>query len=187
MTSVGAALRNRLTRVEPAEKIPRETAAVAIIVGQSIQEGDRFLLIKRAERAGDPWSGQVAFPGGRVEQYDVSFAATAVRETREEVGVDLTRSEFLGYMGPFVPRNRMVRVVPAVYALTETVSVHPGPEVSSHRWVPFTELLSVTNRGLETVSEVPGVAVPSFRFGDYVVWGLTERILTSLAEMVERA
>jgi len=181
-------LRSRLTQVEPAEKIPRETAAVAVIVGQPIQEGDQFLLIKRAERTGDPWSGQVAFPGGRVEEVDVSFAATAVRETGEEVGIDLTRSEFLGYMDPFVPRNRMVRVVPAVYALTETVSAHPSPEVSSHRWVPFAELLlSVKNRGLETVGEAPGIAVPSFRFGDYVVWGLTERILTSLAEMVEGA
>ena len=145
------------------------------------------MLIKRAERTGDPWSGQVAFPGGRVEPVDASFAATAVRETREEVGVDLTRSEFLGYMGPFVPRSRLVRVVPAVYALTETVSVQPSPEVHSHRWVQFAELLSVKNRGLETVNEVPGTAVPSFRFGDYMVWGLTERILTSLAKMVEGA
>ncbi len=178
-------IRSKLTKLEPFDRVARETAAVAVILKLNSKLGDRFLLIRRAERSGDPWSGQVAFPGGRVESDDRSFAATATRETLEEVGIDLAaKAEFIGYMGPLEPRNRRIQVVPAIFGLTGAVDVVPSDEVSSHRWIPVTELLSAKSRaeyaiGSGTVRRM----VPSFQFGDYLVWGLTERILTRLAEI----
>src|SRR5579863_6444108 len=89
-----------LGQEEPISRVASETAAVAVVV-RDTEEGDEVLLIKRAERDGDPWSGHIALPGGRVQKQDESFKATAVRETREEVGVDLdANASFLGYMRP---------------------------------------------------------------------------------------
>ena len=178
------ALGSKLAQSEPLHRIARETAAVAFILRIDLGRGDEFLLIKRAERAGDPWSGQVAFPGGRVEPDDASFEATATRETREEVGFDLSAdAEFLGYMVPFVPRNRRIQVVPTVFRLTSAVEVLPSQEVSSYRWIPVAELLSRKNRAEYATEGGSPATVPSFEFGDYVVWGLTERILTGLLEI----
>jgi len=170
---------------EPLDRVARETAAVAVILKPNSESGDRFLLIRRAERSGDPWSGQVAFPGGRVESDDLSFAATATRETLEEVGVDLAaKAEFVGYMGPLQPRNRRIQVVPAIFGLKRAVEVVPSDEISSHRWIPVTDLISGKNRA-EYAMEAGTVrrTVPSFQFGDYLVWGLTERILSRLVEI----
>jgi len=171
----------RLTLTEPIERVTGQTAAVAIVFGRT----GSFLLIKRVERPDDPWSGQVAFPGGRVERGDSSFLETASREALEEVGLELTAgARFLGYMENFEPRNRRVSVVPCVFRLVEEGVVVQNQEVTSHRWIPL-GFLSARNRE-EYVLERGGArqSLPAFRFGDYVVWGLTERILTKLGELV---
>lgn len=180
-------IQSKLKQNEPVDRVAKETAAVAVVLKAKSGMRDEFLLIRRAERNGDPWSGQVAFPGGRVEPDDQSFAATATRETSEEVGIDLTaKAEFLGYMGPLEPRNQRIQVVPAVFVLTGAVKVLPNHEVASHRWIPVVELHSGKDREEYTIeSAITHRAVPSFQFGDYLVWGLTERILTRLAEITE--
>ena len=169
-----------LGQSEPIERAPVSTAAVAVIFGKA----GSFLLIKRVERKDDPWSGQVAFPGGRVQVEDPSLAATAVREAREEVGLDLAaKARFLGYMHKFEPGNERVSVVPCVFQLMEKQPVLRNGEVSSHRWVPLASI-SVKRRGEYILERGEKRAVlPAFRFGDYVVWGLTERILTELGEL----
>lgn len=175
-------MRRGLLAHDPAEKRPEETAAVAVLFKRTPSRGGEFLLIRRAKRLGDPWSGQVAFPGGRVKSADRSFLETAKRETKEEVGIDLsTRAEFLGYMKPFEPRNRKILVVPVVFVMTTRSRVTHGSEVSSHRWIALNKLLSGKYVSTHT-AEVAGSAVtlPSLGFGEYVVWGLTERILTNL-------
>jgi 8-oxo-dGTP pyrophosphatase MutT (NUDIX family) len=179
-----AAVAEGLRKEEPIKRVERETAAVAVIFGPA-EEG--LLLIKRADREGDPWSGDIAFPGGRVEAEDTSFSAAAVREAREEVGVDLIAdARFLGYMAPFQARRRGIWVVPSVFLITGTVSVERNREVSSYKWVPLRELLAHENRS--TYSIVLGDdkrSFPSFNLQGYVVWGLTERILSSLVESIK--
>ncbi len=74
-------------------------AAVALILYEGTGGGGggvEGLFIKRAQQAGDPWSGQIALPGGRREPADADLLATAVRETREETGIELTGVEQLG-------------------------------------------------------------------------------------------
>jgi 8-oxo-dGTP pyrophosphatase MutT (NUDIX family) len=180
-------IRPKLVQVEPLDMIARETASVAVIIKGRPKHGDQVLLIKRAERTGDPWSGQVAFPGGRVEAGDSTFADTAIRETVEEVGVDLRiKAEFLGYMGPFEPRNKRIQVVPAIFGLEGIVRVRTSSEVFSHRWIPIAELISMKNRSEQAMMVGSDhVTMPTFKFGDYLVWGLTERILAKLVEIEE--
>jgi 8-oxo-dGTP pyrophosphatase MutT (NUDIX family) len=116
-------------------------AAVAMILHQSADDLEA-LFIKRAARAGDPWSGQIAFPGGRFEPTDADLLATAVRETREETGIDLRAAEQLGVLDDLNPRTPTlppIVVRPFVFgvAARPTLSLSPD-EVQRAFWLPFT-------------------------------------------------
>jgi len=157
-------------------------ASVALIVRD--RRLPSVLLIRRAERAGDPWSGQVAFPGGKMQEGDTTARDTAVRETMEEVGIDLNRSsEFLGYGGMATTHTGTMNVVPAVFELKESVEVRPNAEVASFRWVELEELLAPSAKSTyELDSDGGAVRMPAYEVGDYVVWGLTYRILSTCLE-----
>jgi 8-oxo-dGTP pyrophosphatase MutT (NUDIX family) len=144
----------------------------------------RTLLIKRAERSGDPWSGQVAFPGGKFQEGDKSARDTAVRETLEEVGIDLAAtSEFLGYFRPFRTHTGSMDVVPTLFLLKGDVRVRTNDEVKSYLWVEIERLMSDEARATYTLRlRDESREVPAFRVGDYVVWGLTQRIISALLE-----
>ena len=166
---------------EPPQKGLR-FAAVSIIVRD--RRFPSVLLIKRAERSGDPWSGQVAFPGGKMQEGDRTAKDTAVRETMEEVGIDLSRSaEFLGYGGVMTTHTGTMDVVPTVFELKESVDVTPNGEVASFRWVELEQLLSPSARSTyDLARDEQTVGMPAYAVGDYVIWGLTYRILDTMLE-----
>lgn len=172
-----------LVPYEPPQKGLR-FASVSVILRD--RKSPSVLLIKRAERAGDPWSGQVALPGGKMQEDDKTARDTAVRETLEEVGVDLSRSgEFLGYGGLTTTHTGTMDVVPSVFELKESVEVKPNEEVASFRWVELDDLLRPSARSTYEFDQVgKPVALPAYVVGDYVVWGLTYRILSTLLDDV---
>ena len=171
-----------LAREHPAGFVPRESASVAVVF-QDPGDEEQVLLIRRAEREGDPWSGQVAFPGGMVSAGDGSFEETARRETAEEVGVDLSSgpASFLGYMRELKARTRDVVVVPSVFKLTAPATVTPNKEVASYEWVALRSLARRDARSTYLLrrngAEVP---FPSYIHRGLVIWGLTERILSTI-------
>jgi 8-oxo-dGTP pyrophosphatase MutT (NUDIX family) len=159
-------------------------ASVAVILGP--WEEPRVLLMQRSERSGDTWSGQVAFPGGRVRPGELRMRDTAGREASEEMGLDLVKnSEFLGYMGLFRARSREMRVVPSVFRARRRLRISTNAEVASHRWVPLSLFLSDGSRALHMI-DIEGMRLtfPAFKIGDYLIWGLTERIISSLVEFL---
>ncbi len=157
-------------------------ASVAVIVeGESTS---RILLIKRADLGGDPWSGQVAFPGGKSTKRDKDARATATRETLEEVGIDLNRDgKFLGYFRAFRTHTGTMEVVPSVFVLKRPVVVSTSDEVSSYRWVGLPSLFAPESKTVHNLHfQGEPRAMPAYRVGDYLVWGLTRRILSSLLD-----
>jgi 8-oxo-dGTP pyrophosphatase MutT (NUDIX family) len=175
-------LSGRLARLPPARPIPGESASVAVIfLGEGSDE--KILLITRAEREGDPWSGDVAFPGGMVDADDQSFEETAKRETLEEVGIDLVkeRAMFLGYMRRFNARTRELTVVPSVFSLIARSEVTLSKEAALYEWVPVQSLASSDARStylLRTGTvEIP---FPALVYRRLTIWGLTERIISSI-------
>ena len=172
----------KLTRDEPAQLVPRKSAGVAVIFRSNKGE-EEVLLIRRAERKGDPWSGQVAFPGGMVSPTDRSFEETARRETVEEVGIDLTprAGVFLGYMRELKVRVREVVVVPSVFRLDVAVAVILSNEVAAYEWVSLGKLASDEARSTYLLHrDGEAIAFPSFVHQGLVIWGLTERILSAI-------
>lgn len=149
-----------------------------------------LLLIRRAQHAGDPWSGHVALPGGR-RQPDEPPVETARRETFEEVGFDLRRhGTLLGALPPVAPASRRLPqlvVSPFVFAAEPEHELTLDPkEVDAAVWVPLAELRDERAAG-EILIEVGegNQRFPSLTWQDYVVWGLTLRILHQFFERID--
>lgn len=174
-----SAVSKNLVSLEPSPK-GRRLAAVAVIVKDV--DSPSVLLIRRADRSGDPWSGQIAFPGGKMQQGDRTARNTAVRETLEEVGFDLAKtSKFLGYGDMTATHTGAMDVVPTVFEMKRRVEVRPNEEVASFRWVGLRELMAPEAKSSYVMKfEGTPVELPALASSDYVVWGLTHRILTSL-------
>jgi 8-oxo-dGTP pyrophosphatase MutT (NUDIX family) len=163
-------------------------AAVAVILREIEPRRPELLLIERAEREGDPWSGQMAFPGGRRHADDPDLARTAARETREEVGLLLEAPPIArldDVEGSRASRPQRVVVAPFVYALAEQIEVTPNHEVRSAVWVP---VAAIADPGSGTLYrfEREGFTgtFPAIRYQGYTVWGLTYRILRQLFEQL---
>ena len=148
-----------------------------------------LLLIERTEREGDPWSGHMALPGGRREPADRDLQATALRETHEETGIVVTSAQVLGRLdelGPRASRRRFnLLIAPFVAAVPASVEPEPAPtEVETALWVPLTHLASD-----EAVDEVliqlegEEFRLPALNYEDYIIWGLTHRILTGFMDI----
>jgi 8-oxo-dGTP pyrophosphatase MutT (NUDIX family) len=162
-------------------------AAVALILTQRA-DGLAILLIRRAERAGDPWSGQIALPGGRRDPGDVDLVATAIRETREETGVDLAAAERLGALDDLYPRVQHLPAVvvrPFVFALAHAPELSLSDEVSDAFWVSVAYLRDPAHRR-DVKLNIRGAArtFPAYVLGDHLLWGMTERILTPFLELI---
>ena len=161
------------------------SAAVALVLRAVELRGLELLFIRRAEYAEDPWSGQVAFPGGRHEPGDESLERTAIRETWEETGIDLAaRGSVLGTLDDVRPNTILLpRIVvrPFVAAVSAGVEVVESGEVAEAFWVPLDALRQESGWG-ETEVTAGGLArrVQAFQHGDHVVWGMTERIVRQL-------
>lgn len=164
----------------------RWLAAVAAVF--RVRDGTlELLFIKRAEHAGDPWSGHMAFPGGRHEPEDESLEQTAIRETREELALDLTAGQLLGRLDDLAPINPSLPpfvLRPFVAVVPAAVDLQPSHEVAATYWVPFEQLRHEDTR-TEHVMTINGKSAtfPGFRVDTHVVWGLTGRIVRQLLSL----
>ena len=156
-------------------------AAVAAVLAP---DPDALLLIRRAERTGDPWSGHMALPGGRQEPAEPDLLTTAVRETWEEVGLELGPQHLLGTLDDVVPRTPVlppIAVRPYVFALRQRPPLLLSSEVAWVRWVPVDLLLHPdTYNSVRLDIRGESREFPAYRVEDSIVWGMTERILSSL-------
>ena len=117
-------------------------AAVALILSEA-PDGLSILFIERAARDGDPWSGDIGFPGGKVERTDGDPRQAAERETREEIGLDLGDARYLGRLSDIAGAHMPVRVSCFVYAVTGVVLFSLSDEVRNAFWVPLPALLAL--------------------------------------------
>ena len=183
--------RIKLRDYRPTE-IPVEPGMIPAAVAVMLHDGDEgleALFIRRAVRAGDTWSGQIAFPGGRRDPGDADLLATAIRETGEEVGVDLSSAERLGVLDDLYPRTPVlppVVVRPFVFALTARPTIVVSSEVQDAFWVSFRALQGPGVASTVTVDHpgIPRRVLPAYTLGNHTIWGMSERILTPLISLV---
>ena len=174
-------------------------AAVALVLRRRLSEAE-LLVIKRSVSERDHWSGHLALPGGRAEPEDASLSATAVRETFEEVGINLgAGGAVLGRLATVTPQSRLappvsvtpfVAVAPAEYHVLgdgeASKELTLSDEVAAAFWVPVSELRT-GGRSDKFRMVFAGVERewPAYPSAHGPIWGLTERILTEFLSLVE--
>ncbi len=166
-----------------------EEAAVSLIL-RPADSGLDFLAIRRAESERDPWSGHMALPGGRRDPADQSLWATAIRETREEVGLDLASAgRLLGELNVVQPTSRQIpsiAITPFVVTVSRDSTPIVGPEVERAIWVPLGALFERKYRSSLRLEQAPDREFAAIDYEGYVIWGLTLSILGQLVEVLFR-
>lgn len=161
-------------------------SAVAVIYRNTSTSGPEFLLIERAKREGDPWSGQMAFPGGKVQSDDANTIAAAIRETWEEIGLNINESaQFKGRLADLLTRRhnrlRPMVVTPYLFELVTEVDLKFNHEVADTVWIPYEFFLDQSNRS-SMVWQAGSVKLkmPCYYYQNKCIWGLTYLMLKDL-------
>lgn len=156
------------------------TAAVGILL-KSTDLGFKILFVKRAESSDDPWSGQIAFPGGKHNPEDRNMKEAVVRETLEETGINLLEGcRFLGIMEPLKSIQRPeMRIIPFVVLQEKEQNIKLNKELTGYFWTPLKDLVhnmgSISFRSDE---------FSTFIIGRNVIWGLTFKIVHNLLSLL---
>jgi 8-oxo-dGTP pyrophosphatase MutT (NUDIX family) len=169
------------------ERVP--LAAVSLILREA-RGSAQALIIKRAERPGDHWSGHLALPGGRAQIEDADLIATAARETYEEVGIDLLDGgEFIGQLEILVPttaRPPRIEIAPFVAIAPPEFTLRLNGEVARAFWISIADL---KREGRSSFYSMPLDGVinkwPAYPSEGGPIWGITERILTNFLSLLD--
>lgn len=157
-------------------------AAVAILVKPK-QNDLEFFLVKRAEVDDDPWSGDMAFPGGKKNPQDQSLVDTAVREVLEETSIDLNQEKVIGFMEPvYSSVRKSLAVQPVVYRFDDYPKVELNYELTKFLWAPLSEIIEG-----KTNATVKGWEGPVYKVQGETVWGLTFRMLEKILKLLEES
>lgn len=194
-TELLESLRNRRSRLlDPAAGALTASVAVILREGVGARVGARagagarararaggleLLFLLRAQRDGDPWSGQIGFPGGKIDASDEGPRQTAIRETREETGLDLARAEYLCRLDDQATHLSKVHVAAFMFYLKYGSLLSLNHEVRKAFWIPIGDLMDEDRYVTTVVSGDWGereVAAIDLLDGEGpVLWGLTYR------------
>jgi len=171
------------TVLKPVSNEQGANAAVALLLKSKRGDYD-VLFVKRIEKPSDPWSGQMALPGGKREPKDKDLKDTVMREIMEEIGIKLDDRRFLGVLPAIRSEPKPeIKILPFIVLLEDAPKLKLNKEeLESFIWVPFEEI--VQSKG--TVEFSFG-KVPAYIFADAIVWGVTYRIISKFIQAVEKA
>lgn len=169
-----------------------QRAAVAAVLRHR-QERTELLFIRRAEQEGDPWSGHMAFPGGRTEPVDPDSQATAERETHEELALNLSQgAQVMGRMSDILAtaggRHLPLVITPWVYRVEGDPELAPNAEVDEALWVPLSYFKEPKNREFFDYN-IAGfrLRLPCYHYEGRTIWGLTLKMVDELLDIESRA
>lgn len=175
---------------------PEASGRVAAVAAVLRQRGDRaeLLFIRRPTRRGDPWSGHMAWPGGKLEPCDGGRPLVcAVRETREETGLDLAADgDAIGSLRSWhharAAPGRLRAVFPFVFELVGDREPRAGDEVQEAVWIPLEYFTTWSSRRPWSWARrwLP-VVPPAFRYDGRLIWGLTQWMLADLLRRLASA
>jgi 8-oxo-dGTP pyrophosphatase MutT (NUDIX family) len=160
------------------EKLDANAAVVVLL--RATNQDFQVLFVKRAEKSGDPWSGQTAFPGGKGSPEDRDLKETVTRETLEETSINLVEGcRFLGAMEPVRSTQKPeMQVLPFVVLLEREQAIELNEELTEYFWTPLKELAKHKGTAKFSFGEYPAYII-----GKQIIWGLTYKILQNLISL----
>jgi len=176
------ALRQSLAgQQEPFRSDSKKTRGAVAVFFKEEAEDLWLLMIKRSENPRDPWSGQMAFPGGHTDSRDRSLLDTAARESLEEVGINTQDQEFLGCLRNVEPRNAPMVVSPFLFLILREVHPTTSREAKEILWVPMS--FFVNSKNVSSVTVPIGhqeVSMGCYVYLNHVIWGMSFRIIRDI-------
>jgi 8-oxo-dGTP pyrophosphatase MutT (NUDIX family) len=167
----------------------RRHAAVAMIL-RDAPHGPEILFIERARHESDPWSGDLGFPGGKIEAEDDEPRRAAERETLEEIGLDLQEACYLGRLDDLAGAHLPVVISCFVYETGQTGSFSLSEEVAEVFWVPLRTLVDPRRHRLTTVffrgERLQRPAIDLRGPEGTVLWGITYRLVCQFLQIIGR-
>ena len=170
-------------------------SAVAIVLDKQASSDTSILMIKRAEHKGDPWSGHMAFPGGRCEAFDKNGLATAKREMHEEVGFDIDDAEHKPLKGEWLGRlsdistlrritPRAMVVTPYVFSVADKPILEENYEVAETVWIPLTYFSDINNRSIHSIEyKQRTINLPCYRYEGKIIWGMSLSMIDEILRL----
>jgi 8-oxo-dGTP diphosphatase len=158
--------------------------AVAVLLKE--ETGDLCLLmIRRHESSRDPWSGQMAFPGGHADSQDRTLFDTVARETLEEVGIDIRKQTFLGCLRNVEPKNAPMIVAPFIFLVEGDVRPRTSSEAKEIIWIPMSFLLDRNNVS-STIVPIDGkeIRMGCYEYSSHIIWGMSFRIIREIVSKI---
>ena len=188
---LAAALADRRARLLPGRRWLTRAAVAVVLAESPVTPELSVLLMRRATRKGDPWSGHMSFPGGRVQREDATPRATALRETFEEVGLQLADGDYLARMSDVLTRRHErptpMIVSPYVFRCARPPKLIVNRESEEALWVPLSFLADSANRRQMTWRQL-GVTwrLPCYDYEGRRIWGLTLLMLNELLKIYRK-
>ncbi|MCK5913063.1 MAG: CoA pyrophosphatase [Desulfuromusa sp.] len=183
-------IKNRLTdhQPQPLKQESERHAAVAMLLRNNGQETE-VLLIRRAEHDKDPWSGDLGFPGGRIEEQDPSPRSAAERETREEIGFCLNDKDYLGQSDDLAGAYLSVHISCFIYQVDHDIQFKLNGEVVDLFWIPISTLLDPhRNQQLTFFYRGRDRTHPAIDLSEWSkrpLWGITYRLLDNFLNLFD--
>jgi len=173
---------------QPLKQESGRRAAVAMLLRNTGKDTE-VLLIRRAEHDEDPWSGDLGFPGGRIEDLDPSPRAAAERETLEEVGFRLSDKDYLGQSDDLAGAYLPIHISCFVYQVDSNTQFKLNGEVVDLFWVPLRTLLDPQRnqqltffyRGRDRIHP----AINLREWSERPLWGITYRLLDNFLNLFD--
>jgi 8-oxo-dGTP pyrophosphatase MutT (NUDIX family) len=183
-------IRQALARHTPQVLQPDRSHAAVSMVLRETAETPELLFILRAPCQKDPWSGDIGFPGGRLNRDETDPRKAAERETDEELNLDLNQAEHLGRLDDLYGATLPVLVSCYVYAFREVPQLEPNHEIAETFWFPLGELLNperhhrarLDYRGQTITTPAVDLIGPDRT----VLWGITYRLIDSFFRILGR-
>jgi 8-oxo-dGTP pyrophosphatase MutT (NUDIX family) len=164
---------------EPQSDSKNKLAAVMIIVFGN----EPMILMTERSKIMNHHAGEISFPGGTWEKRDVDLLATAIRETREELGLEISKPMVIGQLKPVTTLNSGFKIIPFITILDELPKILASSEIASVLRIPLLPLLKTIENDKDS-SHRSIMEMYAFKFDNHLIWGASARMLKQIHDKI---